>query len=365
MRDAGDEAEFRALTARIVDLERETTEAQQRARMLDALQSAIASLAASRSCADIVERTLRTAVDVLGFSRAAYFETSASSELLISQSDVDRQDLVERTAGRLELYPTRIVREMLSRERATDVGRAGELSVPTVDVRRWYVLASMRRGDGTSALLYVDGHASPTVRSTIVELVERLATIAAVAIENSVLFAKTQELACRDPLTGLLNRRAFAERLFAEIEGSRRGGRSLAYVLIDLDDFKQINDRRGHAYGDAVLRNVGDTLRRCSRTEDVVGRYAGDEFVTLLVNLNPDLAHVLVSRLSRELRERAAPCSIGAALFPRDGDDAASLLAAADRALYATKRRGKDGFSFAQWTDVKQSPLEKATISDA
>jgi diguanylate cyclase (GGDEF)-like protein len=92
---------------------------------------------------------------------------------------------------------------------------------------------------------------------------------------------------------------------------------------------------------------LADTLTRSSRANDVVGRYAGDEFVVLLVNVEATLAHTRVARLSRELQAAGLRCSLGAATFPHDAADAASLLAAADRALYATKAAGKNGFSFA------------------
>ena len=118
-------------------------------------------------------------------------------------------------------------------------------------------------------------------------------------------------------------------------------------MLIDVDDFKRINDTRGHAHGDAVLQHLAQTLTRSSRAGDIVGRYAGDEFVVLLPNIDVEISRVLVGRLSTELRAQGLHCSLGAAIFPKDAIDAEGLLCAADRALYATKAAGKNGFSFA------------------
>jgi diguanylate cyclase (GGDEF)-like protein len=123
--------------------------------------------------------------------------------------------------------------------------------------------------------------------------------------------------------------------------------------MLDVDDFKAVNDTYGHAQGDRVLRDLSAALLRGARAHDVVGRYAGDEFVVLYLGVDRALAESLVARLSATLREQRLSCSIGAALFPQDATDAASLLAAADRALYETKRGGKNGFRFAEAGDAR------------
>jgi diguanylate cyclase (GGDEF)-like protein len=117
--------------------------------------------------------------------------------------------------------------------------------------------------------------------------------------------------------------------------------------MIDVDDFKAINDTYGHGHGDTVLQSVAATLSRSSRSCDLVGRYAGDEFVVLLAHDEPEHGRALVSRISADLRAAGLRCSIGAARFPADANEPAGLLVAADRALYATKAAGKNGFSFA------------------
>ena len=174
-----------------------------------------------------------------------------------------------------------------------------------------------------------------------------LATLTAVSLQNSLLFERTERLAARDPLTGLLNRRAFSSKLDAALENARTHGRGLTYVMIDVDDFKRVNDLHGHGHGDAVLVQVAQTLARSSRSEDAVARFAGDEFVVLIENLDAEGARSLVRRLSTDLRAQGLHCSLGAARYPNDGRDAKGLLLAADHALYATKTAGKNGYSFA------------------
>jgi diguanylate cyclase (GGDEF)-like protein len=226
-------------------------------------------------------------------------------------------------------------------------GFASDLSAPLVDVRGWYVLSPLMRAEGALGLLYVDGHASSLPRAWETSAARALTTIASVAIDNSLHFAKSEALAMRDPLTGLHNRRAFSARLEREIETSARDGRQMTFVMIDVDDFKSVNDTFGHAGGDRVLRQIADALLRSSRAQDIVARYAGDEFCILLTNVDSELAFNLVARLSAELRAQKLSCSIGAALFPQHGSDAAALAQSADRALYEAKAAGKNGFSFA------------------
>ena len=339
--------ELRALNGLVLELERECSDARDQARLLIALQSAFTAIAVARSADDVIARMLRATRNPLGFSRALYFTVDRDVRIEPLWK-IDGSDVVEPNGETFDASPQTIMLAALRRTSPDGVGRADDLSAPLVDVRGWYVLSALTNADGTIGILYVDGHRAREPRDSEVGLVHALTTIASVAIESSVLLAKTQELAMRDPLTGLYNRRALTERLHDEMTRCRRAGVSLTYVLIDVDDFKHINDARGHAHGDLVLRTLAETLAHSSRAQDVVARYAGDEFVVLLTDVDRKRARILVSRLSGELRASGLRCSIGAALFPDDAADAGDLLAAADVALYATKAAGKDGFSFSK-----------------
>jgi diguanylate cyclase (GGDEF)-like protein/putative nucleotidyltransferase with HDIG domain len=143
-----------------------------------------------------------------------------------------------------------------------------------------------------------------------------------------------------DPLTGCLNRRGFEERLDAELSRADREGGAATLLLLDLDGFKAVNDRHGHAAGDELLRWVAARLDREVRTEDAVGRLGGDEFAIVLAGGRPAAA---VERIEVALAERA-PASVGIATYPADGHDADELLRVADGDLYTRKhgRRGHD-----------------------
>jgi diguanylate cyclase (GGDEF)-like protein len=346
MRMPAEPGEFRSLNARLLDLERERADARDQVRLLSALFASFTKIATARAPEEAVAATLRTARDPLGFSRAIYFRVDRERGI-VAQQQLDGSDAVEPSHEVPDLRPGSALLGALRDDLAGSVGRAGELSAPLVDVRGWYVVSPVSHAEGTLGVLYVDGHRAREPREWEAGFVHALTTIAAVSIQNCLLFAKTQALAAHDPLTGILNRRAFEERLAVELTSSANGGRSLVYVMIDVDDFKKINDAGGHAYGDTVLRNVAETLVRGSRPQDVVARYAGDEFAVLLVDVGESRARDMVARLSLGLRANGLRCSLGAALFPCDAQDAQTLMIAADRALYGAKAAGKNGFAFA------------------
>jgi diguanylate cyclase (GGDEF)-like protein/PAS domain S-box-containing protein len=160
-------------------------------------------------------------------------------------------------------------------------------------------------------------------------------------------------LALHDELTGLANRTLLMEQLGQALERARRGGKILAVLFFDLNNFKQLNDKLGHEAGDQLLKTVALRLREAARTSetvarlDSVARLGGDEFVVVLEGL-PDLIlhQVVMERFVRKLDEPTEimgstvlpAASVGAALYPRDGESAEQLLRAADAAMYRNKR---------------------------
>ena len=133
-----------------------------------------------------------------------------------------------------------------------------------------------------------------------------LAATAAVALQNAHLYQETQRLATTDALTGLSNYRHFHELLALEVQRARRMGYAVGLLIMDLDHFKQINDRHGHPAGDRALQRVGELLRKRLRRTDVVGRVGGEEFAAILPG--DDLAQVaLVAEKLRHAVEELPP----------------------------------------------------------
>lgn len=166
------------------------------------------------------------------------------------------------------------------------------------------------------------------------------------AIEVARLHEQLKELAATDALTGLANRRCFFDRLVPEIARTRRAGRTVSVVLIDLNGFKAVNDAYGHAKGDETLIRVAETLARSVRASDLAARFGGDEFVLMLPETTPDQTEEMLSRfelLEIPMPDQGVPLRLtfcyGIASFPNDGDDPEGLLRVADSRLYAMKKQ--------------------------
>ncbi len=158
-------------------------------------------------------------------------------------------------------------------------------------------------------------------------------------------------LAWHDPLTGLINRNLFEAKLKAVFSTYPHNDRQIALMYIDLDDFKQINDRLGHHFGDALLKLVAQKLRSIVRIEDTVARLGGDEFAILLSTIDSDDALIEVGdRIIKELskpekfedRHLSTGVSIGIVVCPRDASDMVSCMRYADLAMYQAKNSGKN-----------------------
>jgi diguanylate cyclase (GGDEF)-like protein len=162
-------------------------------------------------------------------------------------------------------------------------------------------------------------------------------------VENA---ARLAELAERDGLTGLLNHRAFHERLAQELAGAVRNHSALALLVIDLDRFKRINDTHGHLVGDAVLQAVTETIQGAARAGDVAARVGGEEFCLLLPATDLTGAQALGERIRSAVGDIERPSritvSIGISVYPSDAMTAANLFDGADRAMYRAKGGGRN-----------------------
>ena len=180
--------------------------------------------------------------------------------------------------------------------------------------------------------------------------------------------SKLEELSVRDGLTGLYNRREFDKRLQEEMQRSRRYNHPFCLILIDVDRFKDVNDRYGHQAGDEVLIAVGDLVQLNVRPVDVVCRYGGEELAVILSETNEKGALIVAERIRRTVAESltATPqgdtiqvtVSVGLAAFPRDGDTPVQIIKAADEALYAAKQEGRNLVRSHQ--RLRQSEKQKA-----
>lgn len=169
--------------------------------------------------------------------------------------------------------------------------------------------------------------------------------------DNERLIAELERKASFDGLTGLANRSLMTDRLRMAIADAERSETSTSVILMDLDNFKAVNDTYGHAVGDQVLRGVGEALTLASRDFDTVARWGGEEFTVLVPGCDPDAAVAAAERLRARVASTALPVpltvSVGAAVAPTDARDVDGLLTAADAALYEAKSSGRNRVSLA------------------
>ena len=185
--------------------------------------------------------------------------------------------------------------------------------------------------------------------------------------------AQLRKLAFFDPITGLPNRAQLESRLRAAVTRARRRGLAVALLLVDLDNFKLVNDSLGHTAGDRLLRRVGARLRGVGGDEALLARHGGDEFLLLAGDLEREKAGAAARGLADELATRLAKpfsaagmefhveASIGISLFPDDADGAEELLQHADVAMYQSKGRGRAAWTL--YTGVTHEPLERLALS--
>lgn len=182
-------------------------------------------------------------------------------------------------------------------------------------------------------------------------LLEILANLASLAMDNCVLMNNVQQTALRDNLTGLLTNRAFQDELESAVLEASRYNQPLSLVLVDVDHFKSINDTHGHQAGDTVLQGLAHVMDRNVRPVDVIARYGGEEFAILFRQTTHVEAVHIAEQIRRDLKEQVFDVNIkkisitgsfGVATFPEDATSSQQLFRQADQRLYKAKHGGRN-----------------------
>ena len=224
--------------------------------------------------------------------------------------------------------------------------------MPAADIRLQSALISpLTVGDEVIGTIAVYHDAAGLYTEDHRRVLDQVARQAASVVHNALIFERSQEQALKDPLTGLANPRALQFQVARELGRARRTAVPFSLVLLDLDDFKIINDEYGHLAGDRALQEVAKVLQQTTRSYDTCIRYGGDEFVVLLPSCGRHEAEercrgfqqavAALSLRSEDGRQIPLRVSAGASVFPEDGDAYERLLVRADRRMYRNKAQSR------------------------
>jgi diguanylate cyclase (GGDEF)-like protein len=323
-------------------------------KMSDRLEEQMSELTHQREQLDQSVRRLGTAL-ASGLDRAALLEIVVEGAVVSCGAESGRVSLLDQidpeavagTAPDADLAEAleQASRRSIERDAPTqaEVAGAHAISIPLAPP------GEQRTVLGTMALAR---HGERFSKGEC-EVLQYLVGQAEVSIQNIGAHERVTELAATDDLTGLSNNRHFREWMTREVSRANRFESELSLVILDIDDFKSINDTYGHQQGDAVIEQIGRVLRMESRGIDEPARYGGEEFVLGLPETPSDGAELVAERVRESLEEMEidsvnggpplrVTASLGVATMPADGTDLQTLFAAADEALYAAKRGGKN-----------------------
>ena len=183
------------------------------------------------------------------------------------------------------------------------------------------------------------------------QTIKLLGEYIAIFIENARLYRKARDLAVKDEMTGTFNYRFFREEVRKKIDRMKKKDAYFTLLMVDIDNFKLLNDTFGHLQGDKVLKEVSKIIKRHIRKKDVLTRYGGDEFVIVLWEIKKEKARLLAERIRKAVKQEFKgfnfnlTLSIGIASFPEDGRRVGTLLDRVDKALYRAKAKGRDRIS--------------------
>jgi diguanylate cyclase (GGDEF)-like protein/putative nucleotidyltransferase with HDIG domain len=287
--------------------------------------------------------------NLVPFSCAALFLYDEESETLrcrfATGTDADIiQQISVRSGEGLTGWVARNRRPLVNARPSADLEAAGLAHTTTLQSALVCPLLFSERFIGTLSVYHVDG---AFYRDDHRRLLDRVSEQAAAVINNSILFEQTQSDSLTDPLTGLPNTRFLFMHLTRELARAERLKTEVSLMVMDLDNFKEINDSHGHHVGDRALCEVARVLRAAIRPYDICVRYAGDEFIVVLSGCSAEEAEQKRQELQKGIDEvyfEARPgkrlpigISVGTAVFPQDGESYEALLATADSRMYQDK----------------------------
>ena len=327
-----------------------------RARELDALHSATAALLTTLDLEELVSHILAAAVSAIPVAeQAALYLTDVETGRLRMHAlhGYSNNPTQGKTVPRLDGYLAQVINDR--RPILVSDLHLHQQQVSDMEIARSLMAVPLMLGKQVLGALSLSSQYKEAFRNEDIRLLISFANTTTTAIQNARLHAEVQRLAETDPLTNVYNRRGFSDAARREIERAKRFNRPLSLIMIDVDHFKDVNDRCGHAAGDEVLRNLAERVRNTVRELDLLGRHGGDEFVVLLPEAEAEVAHNIAERIRDQISKPfqlvnsdcfqtsvEVSASLGVAHLISSDKDLYDLLRRADEAAYQAKRKGRN-----------------------
>jgi two-component system cell cycle response regulator len=318
---------------------------------LEALAGLATRLEGVEDSQTVADTLLEGIVDAFDFERAVLFGAPTDKELVL----LSHSGEVDSHAPPVDLSEDSVLHAAMASHSRLLVSRLEPDEDPWLaallpGARQLVVIPLWAEGHSIGVLVAEHSmRAGSRIEHRVVTMVERFCSHGALGLRNAWLLEQVRAMAATDGLTGIANRATFDTTLEREIARAARAQEDLTLVLVDIDHFKRLNDTYGHQTGDDVLKRVAATLKESARLYDTPARYGGEEFGVILPRTSGEAALDVADRLREAIAadgdDPGVTISAGVATFPLDASDPGALIGAADRALYASKRAGRNRVS--------------------
>ena len=335
-------------------LEAERDEYAQQNAELFVLQQVFSTINSTLDINDILSMVLRGVCEALRFGRVILFDVDEHGTI-VRRLEGDAAGAVLHAADAFEYLPNSTLYDVARGTLQIAYGNENDADKPLNDTKGSYCIAPLVARDVVRGMLYADDPPAQEVTENQTARVARFCRSSGHRGRECAPVRRDAPPARRDPASGADRfPHGHPEPARAHRDAGPRAAHSerydtpFAFIILDLDDLKKINDSGGHSLGDLALKRFANVLKKAARKGDIIARYAGDEFVLVMAKTGRDAATRGVERILSSLRRNGLQSSIGVAMFPGDGTDGQTLFFAADEALYHAKQAGKNGYRFYQ-----------------
>lgn len=328
------------------------TALEKRLERYSTLEGVVESLSTLLSIDDITRHMIRKAKEIIGpEGRLLIFLVDTQRQALRLVTSAGEAPILTKTGDAFDRWILRNRKSLMIEDINKDFRFAASDVEEAKGIFRCLIAVPLLVEEKMMGLFRMDDVRENAYTQDDLRLLDIIANLGAVVIQNALLYSRTQDLAVKDGLTGLAIRRYFLERFQEEITRSAMRKGSLAILMLDIDNFKDYNDKYGHAVGDLVLKHLASTIGSKTKEGDIVARYGGEEIVVLLCGRNKKEAAAEAEQIRRlvkneplTLRRHTAniTVSIGLASYPEDAAHGEELLKIADERLYKAKAAGRD-----------------------